>query len=459
MKRARLLPTLLLSLAAAAARAQSTAPAADVRTFELTPTPPPVPALKYELLYDALDDRRPGNAAILYFESILIMGPDVSAKSAKALDAHRSGDTTTFNSLAAELDNPALFRQLDLAARTEGCDWQPPIRELGVQTLLPHLEPITHPLTRTIKVRALRQLADDRPADALATLRLGYAMAEHVGTEPVLISALVSLAVTSQLNDALPLLMNRPDAPNLYWALRDHPSRRHLFRQAFHGERAYIVPSTPNLARALAGETLTAEESRALLAAIEAVRQPVGTPARPDYVKEAGPGTLDRARQFYADARRLSPGEVAKLDPIVPLTAFYVHHANVRNDDLFKLRNLPYPLLLAKAAELHARAVAVQAEQPTNPFLPPLNLRDVVLRFARVDRQIAALTAVEALRSHAAAHDGRLPQKLSDVTDTPVPNNPVTDEPFAYRLADDNTATLSDTTSAPHLTYTVRIRK
>ena len=37
---------------------------------------------------------------------------------------------------------------------------------------------------------------------------------------------------------------------------------------------------------------------------------------------------------------------------------------------------------------------------------------------------------------YAAAHDGRLPEKLSDLT-VPVPVDPITGQPFAYQLEDD----------------------
>jgi hypothetical protein len=78
--------------------------------------------------------------------------------------------------------------------------------------------------------------------------------------------------------------------------------------------------------------------------------------------------------------------------------------------------------------------------------------------FSRIDAQLAALTAVEALRSYAAAHDGALPKRLEDVTDTPIPQNPATGKPFHYELQD-GLAVISDEWSLSALRYTVRIRK
>ena len=59
----------------------------DERSFELTAVAPPTPALKYQLLYDDLVERRPGNAALLYLDAVLIMGNDAKEKAGEALNA------------------------------------------------------------------------------------------------------------------------------------------------------------------------------------------------------------------------------------------------------------------------------------------------------------------------------------------------------------------------------------
>jgi hypothetical protein len=52
----------------------------------------------------------------------------------------------------------------------------------------------------------------------------------------------------------------------------------------------------------------------------------------------------------------------------------------------------------------------------------------------RLDREVASLRVIEALRMYAASHDGRLPARLEDIDQIPVPDNPATGKPFAYRL-------------------------
>jgi hypothetical protein len=50
-----------------------------------------------------------------------------------------------------------------------------------------------------------------------------------------------------------------------------------------------------------------------------------------------------------------------------------------------------------------------------------------------VDRKIAALQCIEALRLYAGSHEGKFPDKLSDVTEITIPDDPVNKQPFSYK--------------------------
>ena len=52
---------------------------------------------------------------------------------------------------------------------------------------------------------------------------------------------------------------------------------------------------------------------------------------------------------------------------------------------------------------------------------------------ARLDLDLVALRCLEAIRLHAASDSGRLPERLEDITEVPVPHNPLTGQPFRYR--------------------------
>jgi hypothetical protein len=457
MKRFALTIALVLSLPATAV--SQTSSEADVRTFELTAVAPPTPSLKYQLLFDDLGERRPGNAAILYLQAALLLGPDAPEQANKALDAYEAKDMKAFAERADSLHRGTLFQQLELAARREVCDWEPPFREMGAETLLPHLHPLAHGVGKSIKVRALRQIQQGKTAEALGTLRLGYELSDKVGREPVLISAIVSLGITGWMNDCLADLMNHPDAPNLYWALSQLPSRQAMFRHAMDGERSWMIPSVPHLAKAMAGEELSAEQWRAALAYVgKVIYAPEGQQRKTDPVKDATPDTLRQAQKQYVEAHRLTAEQVDKLDPIIVLGDYYFRQYQIAFDEMYTLRGFPYPVQLLKSREHEKRVAKLRDEQPGNPFFQVVSeVRSLVWRFARADREHAALTAVEAIRSYAAANNGKLPARLEDITDTPVPENPATGEPFEYRV-EKYTATLADSKSEKSLIYTIKIR-
>jgi hypothetical protein len=52
----------------------------------------------------------------------------------------------------------------------------------------------------------------------------------------------------------------------------------------------------------------------------------------------------------------------------------------------------------------------------------------------KTDRKIASVRCIEAIRLYAAAHDGKLPGALSEITDVPIPIDPVTGKEFEYKV-------------------------
>jgi hypothetical protein len=75
-------------------------------------------------------------------------------------------------------------------------------------------------------------------------------------------------------------------------------------------------------------------------------------------------------------------------------------------------------------------------------FLPALG--KVMWAQTRLERNLSALRVIEALRLFAAGHDGKLPAKLSDVTEVPLPDDPGTGKPFDYKLDGDTATVTSD---------------
>lgn len=56
----------------------------------------------------------------------------------------------------------------------------------------------------------------------------------------------------------------------------------------------------------------------------------------------------------------------------------------------------------------------------------------VRLMMTKLDRHVAALRCVEAMRLYAGAHEGKFPDKLTDITEVDIPVDPVNKKPFTY---------------------------
>ena len=85
------------------------------------------------------------------------------------------------------------------------------------------------------------------------------------------------------------------------------------------------------------------------------------------------------------------------------------------------LRDLPKPLVDVN------KPIAVETERQLEPAYELARLK-----MKKLDRQVAALQCVEALKLYAGAHEGKFPNALADVTGVPVPPDPLTGKPFVY---------------------------
>ena len=93
-------------------------------------------------------------------------------------------------------------------------------------------------------------------------------------------------------------------------------------------------------------------------------------------------------------------------------------------DEVLKVTYLPYPEarpLIDVVAERLRSIPASEAKRVAKMFLPAIQKVPAVP--VRLDRKIAALRAVEALRLHAAGNGGQLPERLDQVTVVPIPRS------------------------------------
>jgi hypothetical protein len=92
------------------------------------------------------------------------------------------------------------------------------------------------------------------------------------------------------------------------------------------------------------------------------------------------------------------------------------------------LAALPRPLVDAeKCIEGQTGTTSSQLPAETKADYDPL-----LVLGKRIDRDLAVLQFVEAIRSYAASHKGQLPQTLAEITEVSVPKDPLSGQAFRY---------------------------
>jgi hypothetical protein len=347
--------------------------------------------------------------------------------------------------------------QADYAARLTTPDWQIlyKMRKEGARMLLPDIQGMRD-LTRALKVRFRVALAEKKFDVALRTAKTMFAMARHLGKHPTLIANLVGMAIANETMLTVEEMLQQPGCPNLYWAFTELPSPLVEIRHGIRGER---VLGAAELSRLIDRRPMSAEELEGAVKAISELyrvtnlqyalsdgksRIPANEKAKEkqtprEWLKATAddPAHVREARSRLVQ-RGLSKKVVESFPPLQVIFLDEKREYEDRFDEQTKGMLLPYWQGEAYLAR-HRR----KNEECLFRMLAPSCTR--IRNFqARLDQRIALLRTVEALRLHAAAHGGKLPEKLADVA-VPLPVDPISGKAFRYTRAG-NKATLKGTT-------------
>ena len=189
----------------------------------------------------------------------------------------------------------------------------------------------------------------------------------------------------------------------------------------------------------------SAEQWDALLKQFRTKVQRIASPPKEAAVKPAIPATdlnepaarspdLATAKKYLADHLGKSDAQLAAMPPAQILVVYIVNCYKEFSQDLFKGYYLSHaqarPVLVAAEKRLET-APSTEATRFARMLLPAI--LKVESAQNRLERKVAALRVVEALRLYAAAHNGQLPDALADVKEVPIPDDPGTGKPFEYR--------------------------
>ncbi|MFO0909743.1 MAG: hypothetical protein U0794_15580 [Isosphaeraceae bacterium] len=346
----------------------------------------------------------------------------------------------------------APLRECEFGAFCDTCDWGLDQRFESYDLLLPEIQDVRI-LSRLVILRARLAVLDGKRDEATHWIKVGLAMARQVGDGPTLIQALVGIAMTGGTLSAYEDLIQAPGTPSLYWSLTNTPRPFISMERSLDTERTLLERMLPRLdtlgtetwTRELAQQTVNDLMRRIELFTLD-YREKTARLDLKQTTQRLALATL--VAKVYPQARRAliaSGRTAAEVDAMPALQVSLLHtyrvYANQR-DDMYKWTSLPY---YEGYRQLGAFTKASPAD---NPMLAMLQLLMPAINSAkqaevRLDRRLAALRAIEAIRMHAAAGDGQLPASLGDVAVAPIPLDPATGKPFEYeRAADGKSAQL-----------------
>ncbi len=267
--------------------------------------------------------------------------------------------------------------------------------------------------------------------------------------------------------------MERPDAPNLYWALTVLPRPLISLRNPNEYEQKTLEMQFPDMADL--DRPRSAEEWDAALKRVRLEIERIDQWSEKEEGKIVRPGTsskdsaarspdLPEARKYLAKVVGLPAARIESMSSAEVLLLYMSNYYHELRDEVFKATYVPFPQSQALSAEAEARlksAANTEAGRLVRAFLPAIT--KVGLAQVRLERKLEALRVIEALRLHAAAHRGLLPDKLDEVKTVPVPLDPGTGRPFEYQR-DGATATLTSRIAGQPLDktglrYRITIRK
>jgi hypothetical protein len=429
----------------------------------LHPAAAPRPALKYQLL-PPLSDRRPGNAVTQYLKAPHEYAKLYSDK--KFWDAIERWTGLPLPELRKEREGQELYswitrpigkrwgndilEQIETGARCESCDWALPIRDYDLDRLiLAEIQSIRQP-ARIFAARIRIEIAAGEFDEAIHDLQTGFALGRHVADGPLDIQCLVGNSIAGVMAKQVEAFVQEPGAPNLYWALAALPQPMIDFRPGLQAdiEKAYLAH--PEL-RDLDKRHYPAERWQQLLdetvdrwLLLTRVDVPSEAPSEAEH-REMLKAFLDaypEAKQFLV-AKGRSAAEVEAMPQAQAVLLYMMQTYDEHRDDLLKWLWLPFPEALKRFEQAEKEPGHNPLAKREAAHLASSNRAVLTIKRAicRVARNIAALEILEAIRMYGAAHDGKLPEKLADITEVPIPSDPLRGEPFIYRL-EENTAML-----------------
>ena len=457
----------------------------------LHPQPEPKPALTYQLIPDEFNSVE-GNSAIYYLKALGFLEQNGAREllqqtwtRAQKLAQEKGIDVATvppYSWLKAAPSDLPVKEVREYLALTS---FQPPYLaeaakrrsfsldrnlrdvESPISVLLPEIQTLRE-LARNQSLRCRLAIAENRFDDAITILGQQFALANHLGKDEFLVSALVGLAISSIAWEDTLHLIQCDTAPNLYWAVASLPKPLANLQRALASEKQLLLQQVKSLQEV--DETLRPagywqDFIDRILPALRTIEFPGlggGTDADVErtafvaLIAAAYPG----AKRFLLEDCKMNPAKVdAYPTAQVVFLAMRKFYEQAR-DDQFKWFEVPFAVAQRSSEfatldkKLEARSNQIGwAGKPATLLLPAVT----AMRGAqqRELQRSALLQTIESIRMFGANNAGKLPTSL-DTLPYPAPVDPATGEPFTYEFKDDHAILASQPIASLQYRFTLR---
>lgn len=428
----------------------------ETKPIELTLTPRAIeqPLLKHRLL-PAEFELRDGNAATLILRMPWEQQP------------YMQNVFGTFDDdLELAIDDPKIlengtqgfdgfYRQLRRAAYKRTADWDYPIgEEPAAYILLPDAQGGREFVGKELSVWIRYHIAKGELDKAREGILVGLAVSRHYARTPFIIIQFVSQAIDVIMLDRVLELVAQPDCPNLYWSLTALPRPLLSSQPSIEFEERFLESTLPYMNQ-LDEEGDSDKRPQFNLDRLDIDRSPgewesmslalIRLYLEMDNLEMGREGSTNlKGAEIIAGwakrARAELPNEFIDVmrvnmmsDAEAGLRWFLMRHREL-SQEITAFMALEPKHALHKLRILQTKIKSFREKAGMDSLFNLENPLNLYLALRRTDRRIAMLRIIEGIRHYAATHDGRLPQLLIDLKDTPAPDDPMLDQPFEYSV-------------------------
>ena len=342
------------------------------------------------------------------------------------------------------------YEEMKRAAFRRDAFWEYPITEVSSPylILLPDVQGLRGFLEFGLCGKTRYHLSRHETDKAREVIMVGMANARHVAQTPFYVCQLAAIRIQQNLLNCVDELISEPGSPNLYWALSFVPYsladmnraanlESSLFAMTFPSVNDFDRPRNPSEWQKMANQLVQFLEELGDLPAQTQKENgdqlqegsPPGTPPATSRLAKSIP----QARSELSARHGFSTEKVAAMtdDEVVirwhtSLRIDFDHHRSA-------VMALPpreaWPELIKLESELKSIVEKTGVELVGVP-----TATDEYLMTWSLKRKVQMLRVIEAVRHDMSRHDGRLPASLSDIADVPIPLDPMTNQPFIWKV-------------------------